>query len=99
MSFIFFVFLKFVHITNKWKHLNQNIPEEFWDKEEPFIWVHWHGQSLMLPKSWNYKRQDLFALVSRHGDGNFIASVLSNFGIPQFSQSTSLFWFHTFSCK
>ena len=81
MSFIFFVFLKFVHITNKWKHLNQNIPEEFWDKEKPFIWVHWHGQSLMLPKSWNYKRQDLFALVSRHGDGNFIASVLSNFGI------------------
>ena len=55
MSFIFFVFLKFVHITNKWKHLNQNIPEEFWDKGKPFIWVHWHGQSLMLPKLWNYK--------------------------------------------
>ena len=81
MSFIFFVFLKFVHITNKWKYLNQNISEEFWNKEKPFIWVHLHGQSLMLPKLWNYEKQDLFALVSRHGDGNFIASVLSNFGI------------------
>ena len=81
VSFIFFIFLKFVHITNKWKHLNQNIPEEFWNKEKPFIWVHWHGQSLMLPKLWNYEKQDLFALVSRHGDGNFIASVLSNFGV------------------
>ena len=81
VSFIFFIFLKFVHITNKWKHLNQNVPEEFWNKEKPFIWVHWHGQSLMLPKLWNYEKQDLFALVSRHGDGNFIASVLSNFGV------------------
>ena len=81
LSFIFFVFLKFVHFTNKWKYLNTSIPEEFWDKKKPFIWVHWHGQSLMLPKSWDYKKQDLFALVSRHGDGNFIASVLSNFGI------------------
>lgn len=81
VSFIFFIFLKFVHITNKWKHLNQNIPEEFWNKEKPFIWVHWHGQSLMLPSSWDYKKQDLFALVSRHGDGNFIGSILSFFGI------------------
>ena len=81
LSFIFFIFLKFVHFTNKWKYLNTSIPEEFWDKKKPFIWVHWHGQSLMLPKSWDYKKQDLFALVSRHGDGNFIASVLSNFGV------------------
>lgn len=81
LSFIFFIYLKFVHLTNKWKHYNSDIPEDFWKKKKPFIWVHWHGQSLMLPSSWDYKKQDLFALVSRHGDGNFIGSVLSFFGI------------------
>ena len=81
LSFIFFIYLKFVHLTNNWKYYNRDIPEDFWKKKKPFIWVHWHGQSLMLPKLWNYEKQDLFALVSRHGDGNFIASVLSNFGV------------------
>ena len=81
ISFIFFIFLKFVRLTNKWEYYNYDIPQDYWNKKKPFIWVHWHGQSLMLPDSWDYKRQDLFALVSRHGDGNFIGSVLSHFGI------------------
>ena len=81
ISFIFFIFLKFVRLTNKWEYYNYDIPKDYWNKKKPFIWVHWHGQSLMLPDSWDYKRQDLFALVSRHGDGNFIGSVLSHFGI------------------
>jgi lysophospholipid acyltransferase (LPLAT)-like uncharacterized protein len=81
LSFIFFIYLKFVHLTNNWKYYNSDIPEDFWKKKKPFIWVHWHGQSLMLPSSWDYKKQDLFALVSRHGDGNFIGSILSFFGI------------------
>ena len=34
LSFIFFIFLKFVHFTNKWKYLNTSIPEEFWDKKK-----------------------------------------------------------------
>ena len=80
-SYLFFIFLRFVHLTNKWKYYNDGVPKIFWKNKKPFIWVHWHGQSLMLPGLWNYKEQDLFALVSRHGDGNFISSVLSNFGI------------------
>jgi len=81
LSFLFFIFLRFVRLTNRWEHHNEGVPKYFWKKKKPFIWVHWHGQSLMLPGFWNYKEQELFALVSRHGDGNFISSVLSNFGI------------------
>lgn len=81
LSSVFFVYLKFVFYTNSWKYYNVNIPESFWNKNKPFIWVHWHGQSLMLPDQWSYSKQDLFALVSRHGDGNFIASLLSKYKI------------------
>lgn len=81
LSFLFFIFLRFVRLTNRWELHNEGVPKYFWKKKKPFIWVHWHGQSLMLPGFWNYKEQELFALVSRHGDGNFISSVLSNFGI------------------
>ena len=81
LALIFFVYLKFVFYTNKWKLYNTNIPKKFWDNKKPFIWVHWHGQSLMLPNQWNYTKQNLFALVSRHGDGNFIASLLLKYKI------------------
>jgi len=74
-------YIKFVHATNSWTHLNTNKVKKFWDEKRPFIWIHWHGQSLMLPNSWNYQEQKLYALVSLHGDGEIIANTLSNLGL------------------
>lgn len=81
LSYFFSNYIKFVYSTNTWTHLNLDKVKEFWDEKKPFIWIHWHGQSLMLPNSWNHQDQKLHALVSLHGDGEIIANTLSNLGL------------------
>ena len=81
LPYFFSNYIKFVYATNTWTHLNLGKVKEFWDEKKPFIWIHWHGQSLMLPSSWSDQDQKLHALVSLHGDGEIIANTLSNLGL------------------
>ena len=55
--------------------------KELWSENKSFIWMHWLGQSLMLPNNWSHNSQKLNALVSLHGDGELIAKTLNNLGI------------------
>ena len=77
LPYIFSKFIKFVYYTNKWKILNDTKVQRFWSNDNPFIWIHWHGQSLMLPNNWRHDLQKLNALVSKHDDGEIIARTLS----------------------
>ncbi|MED5484656.1 MAG: lysophospholipid acyltransferase family protein [Pseudomonadota bacterium] len=81
LPFIFSKYIKFVYKTNKWTRLNDGKVKELWSENKTFIWIHWHGQSLMLPNHWSHSSQKLNALVSRHGDGDLIAKTLDNLGI------------------
>ena len=81
LPFIFSKYVRFVYLTNKWTRVNDSKVKEFWSENKTFIWMHWHGQSLMLPNSWSHNSQKLNALVSRHGDGELIAKTLNNLGI------------------
>ena len=81
LPFIFSKYIKFVYQTNKWTRVNDVKIKKLWSENKTFIWMHWHGQSLMLPNSWPYNSQKLNALVSRHGDGELIAKTLNNLGI------------------
>tara|TARA_B100001245_G_C22887419_1_gene427046 strand:+ start:171 stop:860 length:690 start_codon:yes stop_codon:yes gene_type:complete len=77
LSNAFSIFIRLAHSTNRWEHFNYELPKKYWLNNKPFIWIHWHGQSLMLPRSWDHSSQKLFALVSKHGDGELIANTLS----------------------
>ena len=81
LPFLFSKYIKFVYQTNKWTRVNDSKVKELWSENKTFIWMHWHGQSLMLPNSWSHSSQKLNALVSRHGDGELIAKTLNNLGI------------------
>ena len=81
LPLIFSKYIIFVHKTNKWTSVNDKKVKEFWSDNKTFIWIHWHGQSLMLPNHWPQRSQKLNALVSRHGDGELIAKTLGNLGI------------------
>ena len=81
LPYFFSNYIKFVYATNKWTQINPDITKNFWIEKKPFIWMHWHGQSLMLPNSWSHSKQVLNALVSRHGDGELIANTLNNLNI------------------
>ena len=81
LPFIFSKYIKFVYHTNKWAIVNDVKVKELWSENKTFIWMHWHGQSLMLPNNWSHNSQKLNALVSLHGDGELIAQTLNNLGI------------------
>ena len=81
LPFIFSKYIKFVYHTNKWTIVNDVKVKELWSENKTFIWMHWHGQSLMLPNNWSHNSQKLNALVSLHGDGELIAKTLNNLGI------------------
>ena len=81
LPFLFSKYIKFVYQTNKWTRVNDSKVKELWSENKTFIWMHWHGQSLMLPNNWSHNSQKLNALVSRHGDGELIAKTLNNLGI------------------
>ena len=81
LPFIFSKYIKFVYHTNKWVIVNDVKVKELWSENKTFIWMHWHGQSLMLPNNWSHNSQKLNALVSLHGDGELIAQTLNNLGI------------------
>ena len=69
LPFIFSKYIKFVYQTNKWTRVNDVKIKKLWSENKTFIWMHWHGQSLMLPNNWAHNSQKLNALVSLHGDG------------------------------
>jgi lysophospholipid acyltransferase (LPLAT)-like uncharacterized protein len=48
--------------------------------QAPFIMAMWHGQFMMLADL-NTREFKVAAMVSRHGDGDLVAGVLSKFGI------------------
>ena len=81
LPFIFSKYIKFVYQTNKWTRVNDVKIKKLWSENKTFIWMHWHGQSLMLPNNWSHNSQKLNALVSLHGDGELIAQTLNNLGI------------------
>ena len=81
LPFIFSKYINFVYQTNKWTRVNDVKVKELWSENKTFIWMHWHGQSLLLPNNWSHNSQKLNALVSLHGDGELIAQTLNNLGI------------------
>ncbi len=71
-------YMRLVHATGRVEFIDEHYPQEFWDKGEPFIGSLWHGRFIMMPFAWRSKYR-IGAIVSKHGDGEFISRVLTNF--------------------
>ena len=62
---------------------------------KPFILCFWHGRMLMCPYGWKVyppakaSNRELHMMISAHGDGRFISKVISFFGVPTITGSTS----------
>lgn len=72
--------LKFVRATSRFEVHRLDIAQRFWANDEPFIGATWHGQNLILPTFWHNWRE-MRILVSRHGDGEFVAKVMHFLGV------------------
>lgn len=72
-------YIKLVWATSRWQVVNGAQAEQMWQAKTPVILAFWHGRLLMMPKSWP-GTSPIAMLISRHRDGELIASTIARFG-------------------
>jgi lysophospholipid acyltransferase (LPLAT)-like uncharacterized protein len=76
---LIYAFLVLLRLTFRIEHINRQPIDERWKRGENFIFCFWHGRLLLMPYADGRKRGKV--LISRHRDGEFIARVVSYFGL------------------
>lgn len=82
----FYVWLVFS--SSHWTIVRGEIPQRFWDRQEPFILAFWHGRIAMMVFSWQRKAR-ISMLISRHRDGEMIAKVIARYGFDSIRGSAA----------
>jgi len=80
VSFLAALYIRLVLATSRIEVIGQSVPERFWQTGEPFILAFWHGQMLMMVRSWQTS-QPIRMLISQNHDGELIARAIGRFGI------------------
>lgn len=93
LSFLASLYIRFVFLTSRWTLKNFHIPNEYLQKNKPFLTCFWHGRLLMLPYGWvghNHRpKRPFFMLISGHKDGKLISRTVQWFGIHTIIGSTN----------
>ncbi|MBT3699995.1 MAG: lysophospholipid acyltransferase family protein [Alphaproteobacteria bacterium] len=82
------LYIRFVHVTNRWQIINDQAPQKLWDDDQPFIVAFWHNRLLMMPYTWR-KSVPINMLISQHRDGELIANTIAHLGFKSVRGSTS----------
>jgi lysophospholipid acyltransferase (LPLAT)-like uncharacterized protein len=84
LSSFFSTYLRILYRTLRWKREGQQIADAVWKaRETGAILCLWHEAIPISPPSWDQRRaQELRVLISRSSDGEFIAQVMEDLGMP-----------------
>ena len=80
LAFFTAVYIFLVKISCKIKYENQNIPENYWKNNQPFILAFWHSQLMTITFCWKIKKK-INVIASGHTDGRFGAIVGKYFNL------------------
>ncbi|HEU4995868.1 MAG TPA: lysophospholipid acyltransferase family protein [Gemmatimonadaceae bacterium] len=69
------------------RFVNPDVCKPRRDRDEPIIYVLWHGQ--ILPLLWTHRKRDISVIISRHRDGEIIARIAKSLGFRLVRGSTS----------
>jgi len=69
-----------VHLTSTWEVNSGHIPQQLWDRGQPFILALWHGRLMMMPYSWR-RGKPIDFLISFHRDGDMVSKTIAHFGL------------------
>lgn len=72
-------YIRLVRYTSRLQEINRAPATALLASGRPVVAVSWHGRLLMLPYAWR-SRRPLYCLVSRHGDGEFLARTIERLG-------------------
>lgn len=82
------LYIRFVHATGRYTHINDQIAKDLWANKEPFILAFWHGRLLLMPYVWD-RRQKINMLISAHRDGQLIAKTVRHLSIDTIEGSST----------
>jgi len=84
LSSTFSDYLRIVFWTLRWKREGQAIADAVWEaRDKGAILCLWHEAIPISPPSWDRRKaQELRVLISRSADGEFIAQVMKDLGLP-----------------
>lgn len=75
--------MRFCHVTIRWRVENQEAVEAIWEDEGSVIIAFWHSRIALAPAAWDRERaQPARALISLSPDGQFIADAVARLGFP-----------------
>jgi len=86
----FYIFI--VRKTSRFEAVNEEIPQRFWDKNQPFILGFWHGRLLMMLYCWPRRgrnKKPMHMLISGHRDGQLISRTVRHFNISTVKGSSA----------
>ena len=95
VCYILHSYVKMIGNTTTWEFKGTNHIKDLWKDNKNFIFVGWHGRSLMMPWLWysqqqyNVNNNKIKALVSLHKDGRIIAGLIESFGLGTIGGSTT----------
>ncbi|MFO7481324.1 lysophospholipid acyltransferase family protein [Oceanibaculum nanhaiense] len=81
-------YMRFAAWTTRWEVLNDGPLQEYLRQGQPFIVCLWHGRMMIVPHAWP-PGHAINVLISRHGDGRFISTVIGHIGMGTIEGSTS----------
>jgi hypothetical protein len=88
LGWILAYYIKFVYKTTPWAFEEKEAFGALLTQGKPIIVAFWHGRLAMMPCAWTWD-VPVHMLLSKHSDGQIIASVLSHFRIASIFGSTS----------
>tara|TARA_R110002110_G_scaffold66876_3_gene182771 strand:+ start:9168 stop:9914 length:747 start_codon:yes stop_codon:yes gene_type:complete len=80
IAYLIALFIRLVRRTSRFEIRHGDIAARFWSEDKPFVAATWHGQNMILPTFWHNWRE-MRILVSKHGDGEIVAGVMSFLGV------------------
>ena len=87
LGFIAALYIFFVKITSKVNITDLQIPQKFWNNNEPFILAFWHSQLMTISFAWS-KKTKINIIASEHSDGRFGSIVGSYFNLNNIPRSS-----------
>lgn len=85
---LFWLYCQLCYRTQRVEYADKARLQEYMQAEKPSIFVLWHGRMMFMPILASVPKR-CCVVVSRHGDGGMIATVLGLFGIRTIRGSSS----------
>lgn len=81
-------YMRFAAWTTRWEVRNDEPLREILRQGQPVMACLWHGRMMMIAPAWP-QGTAIDVLISRHGDGRFISTVIGHIGMGTIEGSTS----------